>query len=253
MSRTGVLLLVMGTLVSWPVHAQELSLEAVLNEYYEALGGLEMLKSVNSMKITGRVLMGQGMESPFTRWSKRPDMVRLEFMVQGVTGIQAYDGEAAWMLMPFMGQTDPELMPLDMAREMEEEADFDGPLVDYAEKGHQVELLGKEEVEGTETYKLKVTLKNGDVSYFYLDSEYYLPIKTEGKRTFAGNEFQITTILGDYKEVGGLMMAHSIQVTGRGPGLQTLIFAQIELNVEIDDAQFKMPEPTETETKKPSR
>lgn len=253
MSRTGVLLLVMGTLVSWPVHAQELSLEAVLNEYYEALGGLEMLKSVNSMKITGRMLMGQGMESPFTRWSKRPDMVRLEFMVQGVTGIQAYDGETAWMLMPFMGQTDPELMPLDMAREMEEEADFDGPLVDYAEKGHQVELLGKEEVEGTETYKLKVTLKNGDVSYFYLDSEYYLPIKTEGKRTFEGNEFQIATILGDYKEVGGLMMAHSIQVTGRGPGLQTLIFAQIELNVEIDDAQFKMPEPTETETKKPSR
>lgn len=250
MSRTGVLLLVMGTLVSWPVHAQELSLEAVLNEYYEALGGLEQLKSVNSMKMTGRMLMGQGMEAPLTLWSKRPDMIRQEFTVQGVTGIQAYDGDTAWMFMPFMGQTDPELMSPDMASAMEEGADFDGPLVDYAEKGHQVELLGKDTVEGTETYKLKVTLKSGEVSYFYLDSEYYLPIKTEGKRTFEGNEVEIVTILGDYKEVGGLMIPHSMQVTGQGPGVQTFVFDQIELNVEIDDAQFKMPEPTET--KKPS-
>jgi len=217
------------------------SLDEVLQRYFQAAGGLDKMKAVRATRVSGRMSLGQGIEATFVRTGKRPNKVRLEFTVQGVTGIQAYDGENAWMLMPFMGQTQPELMPPDLARSMQEEADFDGPLVDYRAKGHQVELVGRESVEGTPAFKLKVTLKSGDVSFYYLDAEYYLPLRTESTRRFQGQELKVVTSFGDYKEVGGLMMPHAITVTGQGPGTQQLIIEKVELNPEIPDDHFRMP------------
>jgi outer membrane lipoprotein-sorting protein len=217
------------------------SLDEVLQRYFQAAGGLDKMKAVQATRVSGRMSLGQGIEATFVRTGKRPNKVRLEFTVQGVTGIQAYDGENAWMLMPFMGQTQPELMPPDLARSIEEEADFDGPLVDYRAKGHQVELVGRESVEGTPAFKLKVTLKSGDVSFYYLDAEYYLPLRTESTRRFQGQELKVVTSFGDYKEVGGLMMPHAITVTGQGPGTQQLIIEKVELNPEIPDDHFRMP------------
>ncbi len=240
--RKAAVLVVVGALLSPPLQAQELSLDEVLANYYEAVGGVEKIKSINTMRVTGRMMLPQGMEATFQRLSMRPNKIRLEFTVQGITGIQAFDGETAWMLMPFMGQTDPEEMPPDMAERMREEADFDGPLMDHEAKGHQVELVGTEEVEGAQTYKLKVTLKHGEVTYSYLDSEYFLPIKTAEKRTIQGTELEMETILSDYKEVDGLMVPHSIQVMG-GPGAQALIIERVEINPELDDTEFAMPKP----------
>lgn len=227
--------------LGWPISTAAQSVTEILNKHYEASGGLAKLKAVTSMRITGRMMMGQGMEAPFTRLTKRPSMMRMDFTVQGVTGIQAYDGETAWMLMPFMGQTAAEKMPPDLAKTIQEDADFDGVLVDYQAKGHQVELLGKESVEGTDAYQLKVTLKNGEVTTYFLDAEYFLVVKTESKRTIQGREFAIATTYGDYKSVGGRMMPHSIRVAGQGPGMQTILVEKVELNAALDDAQFKMP------------
>ncbi len=220
--------------------AQDLSLDEILKSHYEALGGLDNIRSITSRKMVGRMTLPQGMEATFTLLSKRPMKARMEFTLQGMTGVQAYDGETAWMLMPFMGQTEPEIMPPDMADPMKEEADFDGPLVDYAEKGHKLALLGMEEVEGAQTYKLELTHKNGEVTIFYLDAEYFLPIKSESDRTTQGMEMHVETVLSDYKEVDGMMIPHSIQIL-QGPGSQTLTIEQVEHNVEIDDAQFSMP------------
>ncbi len=239
LSATAVLILCSGA----PALAQELTVEEILDHHYEAVGGLEKIKAVNSMRVIGRMLLPQGMEAEFTRVAKRPNMMRMDFSIQGITATQAFDGETAWMFMPFMGQTEAEVMPPDLADPMKEEADFDGPLFDWQEKGHQVELVGTEEVEGAETYKLKVTLKNGEVTYYYLDSEYYLPIQTEATRTIQGQEFEMRTVLSDYKEVEGLLVPHSIQVTGQGPGTQGLVIDQIEFNPVVDEAEFKMPAP----------
>lgn len=239
MVRSGVILAAFGALLAAPVQAQDMTVEEILDNYYEASGGLDNLKSVQSMTVTGKMTLGQGMEAPFTRYAKRPNMIRMEFTIQGITGVQAYDGETAWMLMPFMGQTAPEVMAPDMATQFEEEADMDGPMVDHAEKGHQIELIGKDEAEGAEVYKLKLTLKNGDVTYYYLDAEYFLVIMTEAKRTIQGNEMEFTTVLSDYKEVGDLMIPHSVEV--RGPVGQTILIEQVELNGELDDELFKMP------------
>lgn len=234
-----LLLATLCTLPLGPLAAQ--SVDEIVAKYYEAAGGLDKFKAVNAMRITGRMMLGQGMEAPFTRISQRPKSQRLDFTLQGVTATQAYDGTTAWMFLPFMGQTAPEVMPADLAKDMEEEADFDGPLVGYKERGIQVELAGQEQVEGTDTYKLKVTLKSGDVSYYFIDAEYWLPIRTESKRTVQGREFNIVTTMGDYKPEGGLLIPHSIQVTGQGPGVQGFVIEKVELNPTLKEEDFKMP------------
>jgi len=109
------------------------------------------------------------------------------------------------------------------------------------EHGAQVELVGQEAVEGTNTFKLKVTMKSGNVTFYYLDAEYYLPLRTETKRTIQGQEMNIVTVLGDYKPEGGLMVPHSIQVSGQGPGTQGYIIEKVEINPVINDEDFKMP------------
>ena len=159
----------------------------VIAKNIQARGGMDKLKSVQSVKATATMAMGPGMEAPAVMIQKRrhgADGVHHP----GLTGIQAYDGKNAWQVMPFMGKKDPELMSADEAKEVEENADIDGPLVDYKSKGHQVELLGKEKVEGTDAYKLKVTLKNGDVQTIYIDADSFLEIKEETKRTVRGTE-----------------------------------------------------------------
>ncbi len=217
------------------------SLDQVLAKYYEAVGGLSKLKAVSAMRVSGRMTLGQGMEASFVRITKRPNLVRVDFTMQGMTGTQAYDGQMGWMLMPFMGQTAPEAMPADLAKNLAEEADFDGPLVDYQARGIRVELMGQEQVEGTATFKLKVTMPSGDVTYYYLDAEQYLPIRTEAKRTIQGQEFSVSTTMGDYKPEGGLLLPHSIQVTGQGPGVQAFLIEKVELDPPLKDEDFKMP------------
>jgi len=134
-------------------------------------------------------------------------------------------------------------MAADEVRMAEEQADLDGPLVDYKAKGSTIELQGKEKVEGADAYKLKVTLRTGDVRTIYIDAEHFLQIKEEAKRTMRGTEVDTETIVGDYKRVGGMMFPHSIDAGQKGsPQRQKMVIEKIELNVPIDDARFKMPE-----------
>ncbi len=232
-------------LVAGAVGAEEMNLDQLLSAHFDALGGADKLQAVESAKITGNMAMGPGMEVPFTMVFARPENMRLEFTMQGMTAVQAYDGETAWSIMPFMGKTDPEVMADDQAKTIKEQADFDGPLMNWQDKGHQVELMGLEETEGTEAYKLKVTLANGDVRYHYLDSEYFIIIKQEGKTMMQGTEIEFETILSDYKEVDGLMFAHSIENRQKGAPEgqgQVISFDIIELGADVSDDMFAMPE-----------
>ena len=237
------LLLALAAVLVVPAGAEELTLEEVLANHFDAIGGLEAWKALSSARLTGTMTAGPGVEAPFTMTFKRPLKARLEFTMQGMTGIQAYDGETAWMVMPFMGQSDPEVMPEDQAKAMRQQADLEGPLVDYEEKGHQVELVGREEIEGTESFKLKVTLDDGDVRYEYLDSEYFVVIKQEGTAEIQGHKVEFETTLSDYKEVDGLLFAHSIESKPKGaPHGQVITIDEIEVDAEVPDDLFVMPE-----------
>jgi len=221
------------------------SLDEILAKYAEARGGMDKVKAVKSMRMTGTTTMGPGIEAPITVEMKRPKYMRTELTLQGLTVVQAYDGQTAWAIMPFMGKKDAEALPEDQTKMAEEQADLDGVLIDSKEKGHTVELVGKESIEGTDAYKLKVTLKNGDVRYVFLDAEYFLEIRTEGTRTVRGSQVDFEASIGDYKEVDGLMFPHSIESGAKGsPQRQKTTISKIELNPDLDDGRFKMPAKT---------
>ncbi len=226
--------------VALPASAQ--TLDEILAKNVEARGGLAKLKAVQTIRMTGTVTVGPGMEAPFVMEQKRPNLMRMEFTLQGMTGIQAFDGKGGWQLMPFNGRKDPEPMAEDQLKQVEEQADFDGPLVDYKAKGNTVELVGKDKVEGSDVFKLKVTLKNGDIRYIFLDADQFLEIRMEEKTTIRGTEIDGEGTVGDYKEVGGLMFPHSLESGQKGnPQRMKMTIQKIELNVPLDDARFKMP------------
>ncbi len=216
--------------------------DEVIAKYIEAIGGRKALDSIKSMRTKGKMTFGGGMEAPMFIELKRPNKVRFEFTFQGMTAIRAYDGKVGWSITPFAGKTDPEKMPPDQVELIEDQADMDGPLVDYRKKGHKVELVGKDEVEGSDVYKLKVSKKNGNVEYHYLEAEYFLPIKLEGKRKFQGTEIEFAMVFGDYKEVNGLLIPHSIQQQGSEMGGVVITFEKMEVNIPLSEERFAMPE-----------
>lgn len=241
MLRNSLMGLSLAAALAAPASAQ--TVDEIIAKNVQARGGMDKLKAVQTMKIAGKMTMGPGMEAPFNLEMKRPKNLRMEFVFQGLTGIQAYDGTTGWAVMPFGGRKDPQPMAPEDVKEADEQADIDGPLVDYKTKGHQVELMGKEKIEGTDAYKLKVTLKNGETRYVYLDAEEFLEIKTEARRMVRGTEREVESIFGDYKEVSGVMIPHSIDSGAKGGQERQKITAEkVEINAAIDDGRFKMPE-----------
>lgn len=229
------------------------TVDEVIAKHIAAKGGAAKIKAIKSMRMTGKMTLGPGMEAPVIIEFKRPGSVRMELTLQGMTAVQAFDGKNGWQIMPFRGNKNPEAMGEDDRKDIEEEGDLDGPLLDYKEKGNKVELVGKDKVEGSDAYKLKVTLKNGEVRYLYFDTDSFLEVKTESKRMIRGSEVETESLSGDYKEVGGVMIAHSISAGAKGsPNKQSVTVEKIELNPALDDARFKMPEVKKVEGNAPA-
>ena len=219
----------------------------------QAKGGLEKIKALKSLRITASFDSG-GFKAEVGQESKRPNLLRQTFSVQGMTQIQAYDGSSGWQINPFQGRKDPELVGDEELRNMTEDADFDGPLVDAQAKGNKIEYLGHDQVDGDDVYKLKVSLKNGDIFYYSLDPDTFIEIQIEKQRFVRGAVRETTTLLGSYKPVNGVMFPFSI-VSGpkNNPEAGGKITVQkIEANVNVDDKDFKMPaapEPPKTGSK----
>ncbi len=217
------------------------SLDDVLAKYYAARGGADKWKAATTLTMTGKMLMGP-MEAPFTMHMKRPNKMRADFEVMGMTGTQAFDGETAWMRMPFMGKKDPEPMSTDQAKEVKQRADFDGPLFNWKAKGHAVELAGQEKMEGTDAWKIRVTMPDSSTQVIYLDADSYLEIKIAAKRTMNGNEMEVEEYPGDYKDVNGLIVPMSIETKIKGMDeSQKMVFASATINDELADSLFTMP------------
>lgn len=244
--RSAILFLALGGFVPQASHAQEPKAPTVnelVAKNVEAKGGAEALKSLTSVKLTGKMLVNEGQfELAYAQTKKRPGEVRIEATVQGLTMVQAYDGKEGWKISPFQGRKDPEKMAPDDTKSLVEEAEVDGPLIDWQEKGSTVDYLGTEDVDGTQAHKLKVTRKNGDVSYVYLDPDHFLEIRVRTQRTERGAQVEVETDLGDYEKVGGVFVPFSIESGQKGSSdKQKIIIEKAEANVPTDDAMFHFP------------
>jgi hypothetical protein len=227
-------------LLAGPVAAQ--TVDEVIARSLEARGGLERLKAIRSIRMTGRVAAGDRQMTTVVE-AKRPALIRVETIADGVRMVQAFDGKTAWGIPP-MGTGRPEVLPADAARGLSDEFDIDGPLVDYRAKGHTVELVGKAKVGGREAWEIRVTRKSGGVERHFIDVASSLPVRVETKRTVRGAVIEGESEIGDYREAGGFLWPFSIRSGARGrPEKQSLVVEKIEINPELDDARFRMPAP----------
>jgi hypothetical protein len=235
--------------LAWAQTAEEL-----VNKNIQAKGGLEKIKAAKTRLTTGK-LKGGGRRrvsvATFKQMNMRPDLVRNNLSLQGMTAVQAYDGSAGWLTQPFRGRKDPELMGEDNLRDLLLAADFDGPLVDYAEKGNKIEYLGHAEVDGDDALRLKVTLKNGDIVYYYLDPDTYLEVRKEIQQFIRGSVRERVVDLGSYKPVNGVMYPFSISEGSRNnSGAMVTTIEKIEVNVPLQESDFAVPASLRTEEKK---
>ncbi|MDH3732565.1 MAG: outer membrane lipoprotein-sorting protein [Gemmatimonadota bacterium] len=214
------------------------STDEVLGKYYDAIGGVDAWTNLTSMKASGTLDVMGMVNGPFTIVQKRPAMARIEITVQGMDIVQAFDGETAWQIMPMMGVTEPTRADPETAQQIIEQADLDGPLVGWQEDGYTVDFEGVETMDGAETTKLKITSKDGLVTYYYLDGE-YLPVKMVSVRSVQGLDTELTTSLGDYQAVNGMMFPFFIEID-TPMGAQQLTFDSIEVNIPVDESIFSM-------------
>ena len=224
--------------------------DELIKKNIEARGGLEKLRAIKTMRMTG-IVHADGMTIPLVIQIKRPGLLRADATVQGMSMSRGYDGEIAWEMNAFGGSKEPEKLAGYDARETIEMADIDGPLVDYKTKGSTIELIGKEELEATPVYKLKVTLKDGHEKYVYLDAQNHLELKETEKRKEEGATSDVATVFSDYKAVGGVMIAHSSETRINGKIEDQSTIEKIEVNVPVDDSIFKMPR--KSQDKKPAQ
>ncbi len=128
-------------------------------------------------------------------------------------------------------------------RNISDESDFDGPLVDYKAKGNQIELAGKEKLDDKPVYRLKLTNKNGDVRFYFIDATTFLLLKWEGTRKTEDQELPWESFSSDFREVQGLKYAFRIDQGSPGEFKQTLTAEKIEIDPLIDDSRFAKPVP----------
>ena len=216
--------------------------EELVNKNIQAKGGMEKIKAIHSVRMTGTLNGGGGFTAAVTQENERPNLVRETFSLQGMTAITAYDGSTGWQIQPFGGHKDPELMGEDDLRGLLRDADFDGPLVDYKEKGNVVEYLGHDIVDGDDALRLKVTQKNGDIIYYFLDPDTFLEIRKEVQENIRGSIRESVSEMGSYKPVAGVMYPYSLsQGSKANPSQSTTTINKIEVNVPIENSDFALP------------
>ena len=227
------------------------NVDEIIAKNIHARGGLEKLKAVKTLRTTVKFSDGS-FRAQFRQENKRPGKVREEFIVQGMAQIQAYDGKTGWQISPFNGRKDPDLMSADDMKSLIVDGDIDGPLVDYKEKGHAAELVGHDSMEGTDCYKIKLSMKNGDIRYYYLDTDSFLELKVEIQTTIRGALHESELYYGDYEQVNGIYYPFAVEQGQKGSSSrQQFSVEKIEQNVDLDDALFAMPV-AEPQAKKPS-
>lgn len=241
---TGLFILPLAFLLTAAAQESGPSVDDIVKKSIDARGGLEKLKTIQSVKMTGKLVMGGGqMESPMTLQMKRPGSMRMDMSFQGQNIVQGYDGTTAWTINPFTGGAEAQKMEADEAEGMIDSSDMDGTLVDYAAKGSKVVLTGKEDVAGRPAYKLKVDKKNGKTETIYVDAASFMEVKSVAVRKIMGTDTELETFVSDFKPVGGVLMPHVIDSKSEGNSVMTINIDKIEANAAIDDAVFKMPAP----------
>jgi len=215
----------------------------LVTKLLDARGGLSRIKAIKAQRISGNISFGPGVEGPFVVELKRPGKLHAEITIQGQTIVRIYDGQGSgWIINPFAEIKGPVPMTGNDLKNISDESDFDGPLVDYQSKGNKIEYAGKHEVGGKPAEKLKLTTKSGEVRSYFLDAATFLLLKWEGVRKNEDQEIPVESFFHDYREVNGVKFAFEIDTDSADSGqTQKLAIEKIELDPALDDSRFTKP------------
>ena len=219
------------------------TVEELISKSVAARGGVDKIKAIDSLKISGKGVAMNGIEVPVTVYMKRPGMMRSEVKIQDKLIVQAFDGTDAWSINPLTGGDAPQKADEEMSKRMRDNAQsmMDGYLTNYKAKGYQVELVGKEDVESSPAYKLKITTKDGSIVYDYLDAKTYLEVRSTAKTKQMGQEIEVDSYSSDYKPVNGVMLPYTVDQRVNGMSMMKMVFEKTEANVPMEGSIFQFP------------
>lgn len=229
-----------------PPAPANLTAAQIVEKNVSAKGGLQAWRAVQTISVSGKMDAGgkQKVQLPFMLEKKRPRKMRIELVFANDTAVQVYDGTNGWKLRPYLGRRDVEPYSPEELKSASFESDVDGPLVDYAVKGNNVELEGVEKVEEHDAYKLKVTLQGGQVQHIWVDAETFLEVKIEGTpRRMDGRMRPVWIYLRDYKDVNGLKIPYVIETAVQGnKDTHKMIIENVVVNPKLQDTRFTKPQ-----------
>ena len=258
-----------------------LSASAIVDRNVAARGGLQAWRAVQTMSMEGKLGAGGNQRAilpvrpqgptpslneipqrpvnetqlPFVMELRRPRKMRVELVFKGQTAIQVFDGAYGWKLRPFLNRRVVEPFTEEEIKSAAMQADLDGPLVDYAAKGTQIELAGMEKVEDRDTYKLKLTMNNGQSIHVWIDAQSFLETKIEGQpRRLDGVYHPVEIYYRDYRRVSGLQIPFALetkvlQVAQMAQGVKSLpvppekiVIDKVVVNPNLEESRFSKPE-----------
>jgi outer membrane lipoprotein-sorting protein len=218
------------------------TIDEILARNYQARGGLDKLKAVSAWKMNGTIVIpAQELKMPTVIWRKSPDKMRVETTFQDKTIVQAFDGEKAWWIMPFLSAEAQE-MPREQGGLFREQAVFGNPLVACREKGCRVELLGREDMDGTPVFKLKLVKTDGREIFLYLEAESGLELKSSLAMKVDGSDVLAEIVYGDYRPADGVMVPFYVENRMNGKAQAQMTLETVEVNPTVEDSMFAMPE-----------
>lgn len=190
-----------------------------------------------------KAAISKTIQLPFRIELKRPLKARFEYDFQGQVAAQVYDGKNGWKVRPYLGRHEVEPFTTEETQIAASQQELDGPLINYAAKGTKVALAGTEMVEGNPTYKLTLTLKNGEVRHLWIDAKTFLDTKIEGfPRHWDGKSRMLLTYYRDYKSVDGLMIPYRLETVVDGaPVSDTIYVEKVTVNPALADSRFAKP------------
>ena len=231
-----------------PPAARPPTADDIVAHHVEARGGAAKLHAISVLHRSGRlVIPGMNIELGLAEWKTRAGGYRQDVTLQGMTAVQAYDGHEAWQVQPFEGRKDPSRMSDDEARAMSLGADLEFAFVDARAKGHTLEYLGLEDVDGTPAHALRVHLQGGDEATYWIDPDTWMVIRVLERHMIRGAEDMTETDLGEYQQVGGVWVPMTEEAGAKGSDAarrQKLIYEHAEVNVPLPAGLFAFPDTT---------
>lgn len=218
--------------------------DEIVNANLAARGGKEAIQALQSIRATGTATASGGRIAKVIQEIKRPGFYRLEFSSQGITAVFAHDGEIGWQVAPLQGVFEPEpITPENDSEAGIDERDIEGPLVNWREKGHTVELVGRETLPGGDADKLKVNLADGGILYDYVDVASHQVVRSDKTKMIRGRAVVLEETFSDFQEVGGLFFPHLIETHVKDrPEFIHITVEEIELDPDLDDERFQFPQ-----------